>query len=111
MGAQIARVRGRARSRADVEVRTRASWRVTRRKMPLRRGARQGDGRGGRGGGRTQLEEQPAVQTANPTTFVTQADFAAMEKRYQDMLRDVLAPFHAAQCQGHNCPWCRRVIV
>ena len=33
------------------------------------------------------------MQTANPTAFVTQADLAAMEKRYQDMLRDALAPF------------------
>ena len=62
--------------------------------MPPRRGARRG---GGRGGGRTQLEEQPTVQTANPTAFITQADLAAMEKRYQDMLRDALAPFHVAQ--------------
>ncbi|KAA0032174.1 gag protease polyprotein [Cucumis melo var. makuwa] len=65
--------------------------------MPPRKGARQRGGRGGRGAGRTQPEEQPAVQAANPTTFVTQADLVAMEKRYQDMLRDALTPFHAAQ--------------
>ncbi|TYK11716.1 gag-protease polyprotein [Cucumis melo var. makuwa] len=40
------------------------------RKMPPRRGARRGGGRG---------------------------DLAAMEKRYQDMLRAALAPFHVAQ--------------
>ncbi|KAA0045476.1 histone H2B.3-like [Cucumis melo var. makuwa] len=64
--------------------------------MLPRRGARRG-GSGGRGAGRTQPEEQPAVQMANPTAPVTQADLPAMEKRYQDMLRDALAPFHAAQ--------------
>ncbi|KAA0052288.1 hypothetical protein E5676_scaffold113G001050 [Cucumis melo var. makuwa] len=48
---------------------------VTRqKKMPPRRGARRGG-----------------------------ADLAAMEQRYQDMLQTALAPFHAAQCQGHNC--------
>ncbi|KAA0046759.1 pol protein [Cucumis melo var. makuwa] len=50
--------------------------------------------------GRIKLEEQPAVQAANPTAAVTQADLAAMEKRYQYMLRDALTPLHAAQT---NC--------
>ncbi|TYK11048.1 gag-protease polyprotein [Cucumis melo var. makuwa] len=53
--------------------------------------------RGGRGVGCNQPEERPAVQAANPTEAVTQADLVAMEKRYQDMLRDALAPFYAAQ--------------
>ncbi|KAA0064142.1 gag-protease polyprotein [Cucumis melo var. makuwa] len=35
-------------------------------KMSLHRGARRGVGRGGRGAGRTQPEEQPALQEANP---------------------------------------------
>ncbi|TYK01350.1 gag protease polyprotein [Cucumis melo var. makuwa] len=60
------------------------------------REARRG-GREGRGAGRTQPEEQPAVQVANPTAPITQADLVAIEKRYQDMLRDALASFHAAQ--------------
>ena len=64
--------------------------------MSPRKGARRG-GRGGRGAGRTQPEEQPTVQAANPTTVVTQVDLVAMEKRYRDMLRDALVPFHAAQ--------------
>ncbi|KAA0064194.1 uncharacterized protein E6C27_scaffold548G001330 [Cucumis melo var. makuwa] len=66
-------------------------------KMLPCRGACRWGGRGGRGAGRIQPEEQPAVQATDPTAFVTQADLAAMEKRYQDMLRDALAPFHAAQ--------------
>ncbi|TYK23791.1 histone H2B.3-like [Cucumis melo var. makuwa] len=90
----------------QAKVKNLRSWQATardprhaiwgRRKMPSRRGARRG-GKGDRGVGRTQLEEQPAVQAANPTATVTQADLAAMEKRYQDMLRDALAPFHAAK--------------
>ncbi|KAA0056320.1 gag protease polyprotein [Cucumis melo var. makuwa] len=64
--------------------------------MPPRRGACKG-GRRGREVGRTQPEEQPAVQTTNPTAPVTQADLVAMEQRYQDMLRDTLEPFHVAQ--------------
>ena len=64
--------------------------------MSSRRGARKG-GRRGKGAGRTQPEEQPTVKMANPTAPVTQADLATMEQRYQDMLRDALAPFHAAQ--------------
>ncbi|TYK27235.1 gag protease polyprotein [Cucumis melo var. makuwa] len=65
--------------------------------MPPRRDAPRGGGRGGRGAGRGQLEEQPAVQAANPDAPVTQADLAAMEQRYQDMLQAALAPFLAAQ--------------
>ncbi|KAA0062300.1 gag protease polyprotein [Cucumis melo var. makuwa] len=65
--------------------------------MQPHRRARRGGGKGGRGAGRTQPEEQPAVQVANPTTPVTQVDLAAMEQRYQDMLRAALAPFHAVQ--------------
>ncbi|KAA0059509.1 pol protein [Cucumis melo var. makuwa] len=66
-------------------------------KMPPRRCARRGSGRGGRGAGRIQPKEQPAVQAANPTAPVTQVDLAAMEQRYQDMLQAALAPFHAVQ--------------
>ena len=55
-------------------------------------------GRRGRGAGRTQPEEQPAVEIANPTAVVTQVNLAAMEKRYQDMRRDALALLHAAKC-------------
>ncbi|TYK30020.1 gag protease polyprotein [Cucumis melo var. makuwa] len=66
-------------------------------KMPPRKGARRGASGGGRGAGRTQPEEQLVAQATNPTAFVTQADLAAMEKRYQDMSMDALAPFHAAQ--------------
>ncbi|KAA0033093.1 uncharacterized protein E5676_scaffold2137G00280 [Cucumis melo var. makuwa] len=67
------------------------------RKMPPRRGARRGGGRGGRGVGRGQPEEQPAVSTADPNAPVTQANLAAMEQRYQNMLQAALAPFLAAQ--------------
>ncbi|KAA0048217.1 uncharacterized protein E5676_scaffold265G001850 [Cucumis melo var. makuwa] len=56
-----------------------------------------GGGKGGRRAGRIQSEEQPAVQVANPNALVTQADLAAMEQRYQDMLQAALAPFLAAQ--------------
>ncbi|TYK07997.1 pol protein [Cucumis melo var. makuwa] len=52
---------------------------------------------GGRGAGRTQSEEQPVVQAANPNSPVTQVDLAAMEQRYQDMLQAALAPFLATQ--------------
>ncbi|TYK26963.1 uncharacterized protein E5676_scaffold322G00250 [Cucumis melo var. makuwa] len=65
--------------------------------MPPHRGARRGGGRGDRGAGRGQPEEQPAVPTADPNAPVTQADLAAMEQRYQDMLQAALASFHAAQ--------------
>ncbi|KAA0056050.1 pol protein [Cucumis melo var. makuwa] len=64
--------------------------------MSPRRGASRG-GRRGKGAGRTQLEEQPAAQAAIPITSVTQADLTTMEKRYQDMLRDALTPFHVVQ--------------
>ncbi|TYK19751.1 uncharacterized protein E5676_scaffold3861G00050 [Cucumis melo var. makuwa] len=60
------------------------------------RGAHRGRRRG-RGAGRTQPEEQPAVQAANSIATVTKADLAAMENRYQDMLRDALTPLHIAQ--------------
>ncbi|TYJ98666.1 hypothetical protein E5676_scaffold507G00570 [Cucumis melo var. makuwa] len=66
-------------------------------KMPPCRGSRRGGGRKGRGAGRTQPEEQPTVQAANPNAPVTQADVAAMEQRYQDMLQAALAHFLAAQ--------------
>ena len=64
--------------------------------MSPSRDARRG-GREGRGARRTQPEEQPAVQAANPTAPVTQANFAAMEKRYQEMLRDALGTIDAVQ--------------
>ncbi|KAA0036175.1 uncharacterized protein E5676_scaffold214G00230 [Cucumis melo var. makuwa] len=71
---------------------------VTRKeKMSPRRGAHRRGGRRGRGAGRTQSKEQPIVQEANPTALVTQADLAAMEQRYQDMLQAALAPFHVVQ--------------
>ena len=66
-------------------------------KMPPRRGARRGAGKGGRGVGYTPPEEQLAVQAVNPTASITQADLAAMEQWYQDMLQAALAPFHAPQ--------------
>ncbi|KAA0064257.1 hypothetical protein E5676_scaffold119G001640 [Cucumis melo var. makuwa] len=83
----------------EAGVRARASWRETRsdRKMPPRRGARRGGGRGGRGAGRGQPEEQPVEPAVGPNAPVTQADLAAMEHRYQDMLQATLAPFLAAQ--------------
>ncbi|KAA0054800.1 reverse transcriptase [Cucumis melo var. makuwa] len=65
--------------------------------MPPRRGARRGGGRGGRGASRGQLEAQPAAPAVDPNAPVTQADLAAMEQRYQDMLQATLAPFLAAQ--------------
>ncbi|KAA0056676.1 gag protease polyprotein [Cucumis melo var. makuwa] len=65
--------------------------------MPPRRGARRGGGRGGRGAGRGQPEAQPAAPVVDPNAPVTQADLAAMEQRYQDMLQAALAPFLAAQ--------------
>ncbi|KAA0057116.1 NBS-LRR type resistance protein [Cucumis melo var. makuwa] len=77
-------------------------------KMPPRRGARRGGGRGGRGAGHGQLEEQPAVPAVDPNAPVTQADLAAMEQCYQDMLQAALTPFLAAQqnqaasCSGPN---------
>ncbi|KAA0043576.1 histone H2B.3-like [Cucumis melo var. makuwa] len=65
--------------------------------MSPRRGRCRGGGGGGRGARRIQPEEQLAAQAANPTAPVTQADLAAMEQQYQDMLQTALAPFHAAQ--------------
>ena len=67
------------------------------REMPPRRGARRGGDRGGRGVGRGQPEEQPVVPAVDPNATATQADLAAMEQRYQDMLQAALAPFLAAQ--------------
>ncbi|KAA0045458.1 hypothetical protein E5676_scaffold2460G00130 [Cucumis melo var. makuwa] len=78
-GSHVARVHERASSWAEAEVRAKESWRMTRRKMSPGKGARRGGGRGGRGAGCTQLKEQPAVQAANPTTPITQADLTAME--------------------------------
>ncbi|KAA0036674.1 pol protein [Cucumis melo var. makuwa] len=66
-------------------------------RIPPRRGARRGGGRGGRGAGRGQPEEQPAAPAVNPNAPVTQADLAAMEQRYQDMLQAALVPFLAVQ--------------
>ncbi|KAA0035911.1 gag-protease polyprotein [Cucumis melo var. makuwa] len=69
---QIARIRERASSQTEAEVRAKASWRMTRSdrgKMPPCRGAHRGGGRRGRGAGRIQHEEQPAVQAANLTAF------------------------------------------
>ncbi|KAA0053184.1 gag protease polyprotein [Cucumis melo var. makuwa] len=65
--------------------------------MPPRRGARRGGGRGGRGAGRGQPEAPPAAPAVDPNAPVTQADLAAMEQRYQNMLQAALAPFLAAQ--------------
>ncbi|KAA0061201.1 pol protein [Cucumis melo var. makuwa] len=65
--------------------------------MPPRRGARRGGGRGGRGAGRGQPEAPPVAPAVDPNAPVTQADLAAMEQRYQDMLQAALAPFLAAQ--------------
>ncbi|KAA0047655.1 histone H2B.3-like [Cucumis melo var. makuwa] len=44
----------------------------------------------------TRQEKMPP-RRANPNAPVTQADFAVMEQRYQDMLQAALAPFLAAQ--------------
>ncbi|KAA0040547.1 pol protein [Cucumis melo var. makuwa] len=96
-GAHVARVRERARDWVEDEARAKASWRATRRRIPPRRGAHQGGGKGGRGAGRGQPEAQPAAPAVDPNAPVTQADLAAMEQRYQDMLQAALAPFLAAQ--------------
>ncbi|TYK23829.1 gag protease polyprotein [Cucumis melo var. makuwa] len=78
--------------------------------MPPRRGARQGGGRGGRGADRGQPEEQPAVPAVDPNAPVTQADLAAMEQRYQDMLQAALAPFLAAQ-QNQAAPVQAQTVI
>ncbi|KAA0050012.1 gag protease polyprotein [Cucumis melo var. makuwa] len=98
-GAHVARVRERAGDWIPVEaqVGAKASWRATRRRILPRRGARRGGDKGGKGAGRGQPEEQPAVLAVDPNVPVTQADLAAMEQRYQDMLQAALAPFLAAQ--------------
>ncbi|KAA0053493.1 histone H2B.3-like [Cucumis melo var. makuwa] len=98
---------------AEAEVGTRASWRVTRSdrgKMSPRRGARRGGGRGDRGAGRRQSEEQFAVPAADPNAPVTQADLAAMEQRYQDMLHAALAPFLTAQ-QNQAAPVQAQTVI
>ncbi|TYK11561.1 DNA/RNA polymerases superfamily protein [Cucumis melo var. makuwa] len=55
--------------------------------MPPRRGARRG-GRGGRGrgAGRVQPEVQPVAQATDPVAPVTNADLAAMEQRFRDLI-------------------------
>ncbi|KAA0059723.1 pol protein [Cucumis melo var. makuwa] len=78
--------------------------------MPPRRGARRGGGRGGRGVGRGQPEAQPAAPAVDPNAPVTQADLAAMEQRYQDMLQAALAPFLAAQ-QNQAAPVQAQAVV
>ncbi|KAA0056438.1 gag protease polyprotein [Cucumis melo var. makuwa] len=78
--------------------------------MPPRRGARRGGGRGGRGAGRCQPEEQPAAPAVDPNALVTQADLAAMEQRYQDMLQAALAPFLAAQ-QNQAAPIQAQTVI
>ncbi|KAA0067940.1 pol protein [Cucumis melo var. makuwa] len=78
--------------------------------MPPRRGARRGGGRGGRGAGRGQPEEQPAVPAVDPNAPVTQADLAAMEQRYLDMLQAALAPFLAAQ-QNQAAPVQAQTVI
>ncbi|KAA0031890.1 uncharacterized protein E6C27_scaffold218G00070 [Cucumis melo var. makuwa] len=72
-------------------------WGRGRGRMPPRRGARRAGGRGGKGAGRCQPEEKPVVPPVDPNAPVTQANLAAMEQRYQDMLQAALAPFLAAQ--------------
>ncbi|TYK29793.1 hypothetical protein E5676_scaffold208G00090 [Cucumis melo var. makuwa] len=64
-GSHVARVQERASSWVEEKVRAKESWRMTRRKIPLHRGARRGGGKGGRGVGYTQPEEQLAVQAVN----------------------------------------------
>ena len=78
--------------------------------MPSRRGARRGGGRGGRGVGRGQPEAQPAAPAVDPNAPVTQANLAAMEQRYQDMLQAALAPFLAAQ-QNQAAPVQAQTVV
>ncbi|TYK19758.1 uncharacterized protein E5676_scaffold3861G00130 [Cucumis melo var. makuwa] len=65
-------------------------------KISQYRGACRG-GRRGRGAGRTQPEEQPAVHAANSCATITQAYLTAMENRYKDMLRDALTLLHIAR--------------
>ncbi|TYK27514.1 hypothetical protein E5676_scaffold1213G00130 [Cucumis melo var. makuwa] len=91
-GAQIARIRGCASSGAKAEV-LQTDLRceslfwfvlplwlygpssVARKKMSPRRGARRGGGSRGREAGRTQSEEQPALQATNPNAPVTQVSY------------------------------------
>ena len=65
-------------------------------KIPPCRGTPRG-GREAKVARRTQPEEQPIVQASNPTAPITHADLTVMEQRYQNMLREALAPFQAAQ--------------
>ncbi|KAA0051719.1 pol protein [Cucumis melo var. makuwa] len=78
--------------------------------MPPRRGARRGGGRGGRGAGRGQPKEQPTAPAVDPNAPVTQADLAAMEQRYQDMLQAALAPFLVAQ-QNQAAPVQAQTVI
>ncbi|KAA0035150.1 gag protease polyprotein [Cucumis melo var. makuwa] len=78
--------------------------------MPPRRGARREGGKEGRGAGRGQPEKQPAVPAVDPNAPVTQADLAAIEQRYQDMLQATLAPFLAAQ-QNQAAPVQAQTII
>ncbi|KAA0036551.1 gag protease polyprotein [Cucumis melo var. makuwa] len=78
--------------------------------MPPRRGSRRGGGRGGRGAGHGQPEEHPVVPAVDSNTPVTQADLAAMEQRYQDMLQAALAPFLAAQ-QNQAAPVQAQTVI
>ncbi|KAA0051341.1 gag protease polyprotein [Cucumis melo var. makuwa] len=64
----------------------------------------------GRGVGRGQPEAQPATPAVDPNAPVTQADLAAMEQRYQDMLQAALAPFLVAQ-QNQAAPVQAQAIV
>ncbi|KAA0025865.1 histone H2B.3-like [Cucumis melo var. makuwa] len=77
---------------------------VTRQRCTLRRWW------GGRGAGRGQSEEQPAVSAVDRNAPVTQADLAAMEQRYQDMLQAALAPFLAAQ-QNQAAPVQSQTVI
>ncbi|TYK29226.1 gag protease polyprotein [Cucumis melo var. makuwa] len=78
--------------------------------MPPRRGALREGGREDRGAGRGQPEEQPTVLAVDPNAPVTQADLAAIEQRYQDMLQAALAPFLAAQ-QNQAAPVQAQTII
>ncbi|KAA0053354.1 gag protease polyprotein [Cucumis melo var. makuwa] len=78
--------------------------------MPPRRGARRGGGRGGRRADRSQSEEQPVVPADYPNAPVTQADLAAMEQRYPDMLQAALVPFLATQ-QNQAAPVQAQTVI
>ncbi|TYJ98212.1 uncharacterized protein E5676_scaffold180G001090 [Cucumis melo var. makuwa] len=57
-----------------------------------------------------QSEEQPAVPAVDANASVTQADLAAMEQCYQDMLQAALAPFLAAQ-QNQAAPVQAQTVI